>query len=155
MKLDLAFARPLALLLALSVPAVASAGPLGPRGPIDQERVFERLDQSFDVVDATDEQRASARAIVEDTLPRMQSYRAEARAIREDVRAAFEAEQVDREALEGARLDLVGLFDRATSTMFDMFADVADLFSAEQREEWRAHREMRREQWRQRFGLGD
>ncbi|MEO0600300.1 MAG: Spy/CpxP family protein refolding chaperone [Myxococcota bacterium] len=148
-------ARSLVLWVALAVPAVASAGPLGPRGPIDEDRVMERLDRSLDAIDASDAQRASAREIIEQTLPEMQAFRDEGNAIREDVRAAFEGEQVDRIALEDARQDLVGLFDRATGTFFAMIADVADLFTVEQRAELRAQREARRAQWRKRLGFGD
>ncbi|MEN0064801.1 MAG: Spy/CpxP family protein refolding chaperone [Myxococcota bacterium] len=134
-------------MLFLAAPAMA-APPTVPH-----ERAMERMEEALDTVDATDAQRAATKAIVDETLPEMKAYRAEGKFIREDIRAAFEADKVDREALESARLDLVDLFDRATSTMFGMFADIADLYSPEQRAEWRKIREERRQQWRRRLGF--
>jgi len=149
--------KPLFFVAALSLtPGLAAAGPFGPhRGPIDEDRVMERVDGALDAVEATDEQREATRDIVDDALFEMQAYRDEGRDIRTAVRAAFEQDTVDRVALESARGDLVDLFDRATATLFGMFADVADLYTPEQRAEWRAIREARRAKWRQRLGLDD
>lgn len=142
--------------IVLFAPATALAGPFGPpRGPVDAERVMERVDATLDEVEATDAQRSATKAILDDTLPELQALRVEGKAIRDDVRAAFDADKVDRVALETARLDLVELFDRATSTMFGMFADIADLYSPEQRAEWREIREARRERWRKRLGFDE
>jgi len=136
--------------LALAAPAVASAAP---DGPSSDARVLHRVDEAMDAVEATDDQRAATRAIVERTLPEMRALREEGQGIRDDVRAAFESDEVDRVALEDARLDLVDLFDRATITLFGMFADIADLYRPEQRAELRARRDARRRVWRQRLGL--
>ena len=93
------------------------------------------------------------KALLEDAIPQMQTYRSEAGVLREEIRAVFHEDEIDRVALEDARTDLVGLFDRASATMFDLFADLAEVFSEEQRDELQALREKRKAAWRARQGL--
>ena len=140
--------------LALTLATPALAGPLGHhRGPVDPDKVMARADKALDHVDATDEQRATVKALLEDAIPQMQTYRSEAGVLREEIRAVFHEDEIDRVALEDARTDLVGLFDRASATMFDLFADLAEVFSEEQRDELQALREKRKAAWRARLGL--
>ncbi len=133
------------LALALSAPALAH--PPGLRhgmGPVDAEHVVSRADGVLDEVDATEAQRSSVRAILEDVVPTLQAYREEALALRQDLRAIFTAEAIDRGALEEARTDLVDLVDRVSGTALGALADLAEVFTPEQRAELRELRESRR-----------
>jgi Spy/CpxP family protein refolding chaperone len=112
------------LLAALTVPASADPGP-----------VAERISETLDRIDATPDQRSAIRERVESARATLQGFRTEAQELREQIHAALFGETVDRAALEEDRLELVDLFDRATATAFDLFADVSEVLTPEQRAE--------------------
>lgn len=128
------------ILFALSVAASAADGP-------SPERALARAEQAFDAVDATEDQRSTARVILEDALPAMIAFHEEAHDIHERFHALFLEPKIDRDALEATRVDAVDLFDRGTATALDLFADLAEVFTPEQRAILQDHRERMRERW--------
>ena len=150
--------KPVLLLapLALAVTTPALAGPFfgpppGHPGPPTADRIMDRAEEAFDQVDATETQRSSVRTILEDTLPQVRAYHEEAGVLREQIKGIFFQSEIDRDALELARTDVVDLVDRATATLFQALADLAEVFTLEQRTELRDIREARHQEMRQRF----
>lgn len=133
-----------AVLAALCAPAAALAGRTTPPvADAAQAERLERLEHALDTVDATDAQRDGVHAIVADTWPRLSALRAEAGELRERMRGLFLEDEIDRDAVEATRMDLVELFDRATSVAVEAWLDAAELFTPAQRatlQELRAHR---------------
>lgn len=136
----------LPLALVLSAPAFAAPPEHGP------EHAREHLEQALDTIDATPDQRSTARAMVEDAIGEMLAFHEEGRALRERVHGLFLDETIDRVALEDTRVEIVDLFDRASAAAFENLADLAEVFTVEQRKELRALREARVAQFRERFG---
>lgn len=134
------------LFLALSAPALAATPEPGP------EHARRHLEEALDEVEATPDQRTAARALIEDAITEMAAFREEGRALRERISGLFLEEEIDRTALEEARVEVVDLFDRASATAFENLADLAEVFTVAQRQELHALREARREEWRRRFG---
>lgn len=141
--------------VALTLATPALAGPLGHghrgehRSP---EKMLERAEHVMDEVDATDDQKSMVRSILDDALPTLQSFHTEAGQLREEIRGVFTADTIDRGALEDARLDMVDLVDRASSFFFTTLADVAEVFTPEQRTELQELRTERRSRWMKRHG---
>ncbi|MBX2799710.1 MAG: periplasmic heavy metal sensor [Myxococcales bacterium] len=140
------------LALALATPAFAS--PAGHRHP-GPEHALEHAQDALDQVDATDAQQDSVRSILEGAMPQLLDYRDEGRQLRDELKGLFHAETLDPVAIEGARTDLVDLFDRATSTLFGIFVDVSEVLTVEQRQELHEVRQERRRRWRRAFGASD
>jgi Spy/CpxP family protein refolding chaperone len=98
-------------------------------------RATERLDAALDRVEATPQQRDQAHARLDDALGEARALRERALDVRERVHDALFGAAVDRKALERARTDLMAVVDDGTSLFFDAAADLAELFTAEQRAE--------------------
>ena len=127
-----------AVLLALTLSA-ADAAPAEP--------LAERAEEAFDAVSATDAQRTEARDLFASRRDALVGFRDEAEQLRDRFRALFLAPEIDRAALEEARIDAVDLLDRSTSVGLGMLADLAEVFTPEQRAILRERREQRRERW--------
>lgn len=137
--------KPIALsVLALSVSAPALA--FGPPQP-DPERVHQHVEEALDQVGATEDQKTSFHAILEERVTVLQSFRTEAHALRDEVHGLFGAETIDRVALEDARVDMVDLFDRFSAVAFDTVADLMEVLTPEQRIELQEIREERRQRF--------
>ncbi|MEQ1505278.1 MAG: hypothetical protein ABMB14_23810 [Myxococcota bacterium] len=113
------------------------------------ERIVARTDRALDGVDATAAQHLAAEAVATEVGPTFGGYLTELGAVRERLGALFEAETVDHDAVEAARVDLVDLFDRATATWFDAAIELSTVLTTDQRAVLRAQRRERiRERWR-------
>lgn len=139
-------------LLLATVGTALAAPPTDGEAELTRQRM-ERLERAMDAASATEDQRSRVKELLSEGLPHLAAMREEAHALRDELRAAFVAERIDRELIGQLRLEMVDLFDRATETGFELWADVAEVFSAEQRAtlaEWRARRlaERRAEQAR-------
>jgi protein CpxP len=95
--------------------------------------VAERVDHAMDAVSATEAQRQTVKDILAEQVPHLQALRTEAQALREEIRAAFTAEQLDRQEIGELRLELVDLFDRGTELGFSLMMDLSEVFTPEQR----------------------
>lgn len=144
---------PVALALAATAVAAPFAGGFGHRGRHhDPEKMLEHAERVMDEIDATDDQKATARTILEEAMPTVESFREEAGLLREEIKAVFQAETIDRSALEDSRQDLLDLVDRATAYGFGTMAGLAEVFTPEQRAELQELREKRRERFMERHG---
>lgn len=122
--------------LALATPALAFGpgfGP-GPDGHHSPEERAERLDKALGEVGATEEQKSTIRTFFEETAPTLKALHDEGRQLREEMQEVFlNSPVIDRAEVELLRVDAVDLFDRASSTMLDLFVDVANVLTVEQR----------------------
>lgn len=122
------------MFLFLAVSASA-AGNDPAAGAAVEGRAAERLDAALDRVQATPQQRDQAHARMDEALAEARVLRERALDVRERVHDALFGATVDRKALERARADLMAVVDDGTSLFFDAAADLAELFTAEQRAE--------------------
>ncbi len=137
--------RALLPLFALTISTSALARPPHPHDP---DAVLEHAQDALEHVGATPEQQTTVRSILDEALPQLSAYRDEAHDLHHELHALFEAERVDRVAVEEIRIGLVDLFDRATATAFGHLVDLSETFTVEQRAQLRAQREQRRARWR-------
>lgn len=120
---------------------------LSTAGAAPPEPLAERAEQAFDAVDATDAQRTEARSVLAHRREALAGFRDEGEQLRARFRALFLAPEIDRAALEDARIDAVDLLDRSTSVSLGMLADLAEVFTPEQRAVFQERREQMRERW--------
>lgn len=124
--------------LALATPALAFGpgfGP-GPEGRHSPEERAERLEHALDEVGATDDQKSTIRTFFEETAPTMKALHDEGRQLREEMQEVFlNSPVIDRAEVELLRVDAVDLFDRASATMLDLFVDVANVLTVDQRQQ--------------------
>lgn len=96
-----------------------------------------------DRADGTDEQEKKVNTILDQVAPDVVAFREEGREIRGDLRAALTAPAVSRESLEQVRQDGLDLADRASAVAMDTLAELAAVFSPEQRQKlargWAEH----------------
>lgn len=127
---------------ALLVPVAALAGAgahawraFGP--PKSEAELRERLDhgaqRAFSATDATVEQQAAVGAVLDDAAASLWGRHAERQDRREAFRAVLTADEIDRVALEVLRKEVVATFDEVSFDVVGYVADVAEIFSAEQR----------------------
>ncbi len=109
------------------------------RGPIDPETAKERIEfvSGFllSKVEATDEQEAEIRAILEAAVDELAFTAEEHRAGREAFHDVFLQEDIDREALEQIRTAQMVLAEQASVRVVETLADVAEVLSLEQRQQ--------------------
>lgn len=128
---------------ALAAPRLASAvlhpGHRSGEGFRDPELARERAEFAtewmFDKVDASDDQKAQARAIVshavDDLVPLVQEHRQG----REALVAELTKAEIDPAAIERIRVTQMELVDRASKDLVGTLAELADVLSPEQRTE--------------------
>lgn len=134
----------LALGGALGLGATAFAGPQEDargwhRGPVSVEDVRERVAwgaaQALDRVEATPQQRAQVRAILDDAIPEGVALRADGRALKADLHDALLQPEVDPAEVESIRQEGLALADRASAHALDVVVDLAQTLTLEQRQE--------------------
>lgn len=86
-------------------------------------------------LDATDEQSAVILAIADDTHSQLEGLHDGFEDHRARAHAVFTAEVVDRDALEGLRLEALDAFDQASQLIAGTVGDVGEVLSVEQRTE--------------------
>lgn len=117
----------------LAIAPLALAAEPAP-SPVDA-RAHERLDEALDRVEATPDQRHAAERRVDQALDELRALRERASDLREQIHDALFGAVVDRAALEVARQELLSVVDDGSMLLFDAAADLAELFTAAQREE--------------------
>ena len=108
-------------------------------GPPDPEEVRAHLDffaeRMLGKVDATDEQTARVKTILNGSVDELFLIGDSHRAQREQLREILASPEVDREALEALRASGIELADAASQVLARSLADVADVLTVEQRTE--------------------
>lgn len=109
------------------------------RGPMDPETAKEHIEfvSGFVLskVDASDEQQAEIKDLLEATVDDLAFVAAEHRAGREAFHGLLMQETVDRAMLEETRLVQMALADQASRRIVETLADVAEVLTVEQRGE--------------------
>ncbi len=127
---------------------------LGPHGmfarpgrPLNAAQAEARIDHMIRRlgarIDATEEQQSKLFAIAHAALKDLWPLREQARAARAGAVGSLTAANVDRDAVESARKELVGLADAASTRFAQALADAANVLSPDQRRrvaEWIAAR---------------
>jgi Spy/CpxP family protein refolding chaperone len=111
---------------ALSAPAFAFDGP-PPHDP------GERLDKAFEITDATEDQQLTIRSLFDETLPELKQLHEEGHDLRERMQDAFRAPTIDRNEVEGIRLDGLDLADRLSATVLDLMVEAGNVLTQDQR----------------------
>jgi Spy/CpxP family protein refolding chaperone len=86
-------------------------------------------------VDATPAQRAAVDTLLEGAAPTLWAFKQEGAELHERGEAALDGDQIDRAALESVRKDGLALADRASAEALDLFVDLANVLTVEQRAE--------------------
>lgn len=115
--------------------------------PHSDEDISERLEDGtedvMDFVDASDEQTAKVKGIVTAAAKDLKAFREEHKTLRNDFQQALSAPTVDRDQLEGLRVNALDLVDRASARLMAAVADVADVLTVSQRQKlisrWKRH----------------
>ncbi|WP_119287933.1 Spy/CpxP family protein refolding chaperone [Azohydromonas sediminis] len=155
-----------ALLAAAVLPAQAHGG-MGPHGRHDSAAIGagpmglplagRGLERMLDRVDASAEQRAQIRAIVDAARKDLEPLREQQRALREQALALFAQPNVDANAIEAQRQQMLRQHDEVTRRTTQAMIDVARVLTPQQRatlaEHARQRREMMQRHWQERQRL--
>ncbi|WP_119353219.1 Spy/CpxP family protein refolding chaperone [Azohydromonas sediminis] len=153
-----------ALLAAAVLPAQAHGG-MGPHGrhdgavagPMGLPLAGRGLERMLDRVDASAEQRAQIRAIVDAARKDLEPLREQQRALREQALALFAQPQVDANAIEAQRQQMLRQHDEVSRRTTQAMVDVARVLTPQQRatlaEHVRQRREMMQRHWQERQRL--
>lgn len=151
--------RPWKLMLGSAVIALAGAMSLTAfaaphHGGAMHGRMVERM---LDGVNASDEQRAQIRQIMRDAGTDLKAQRESARALREQALALFTQPDVDANAAEALRQQMMAQHDQRSRRMMQAMLDAGRVLSPEQRaqlgERMKQRRELRERHHRERGQL--
>ncbi|MBW2281819.1 MAG: periplasmic heavy metal sensor [Deltaproteobacteria bacterium] len=98
-------------------------------------------------VDATDEQKAEARVLVEDTLIVLGALGLDRQSMRTQVVGLLSAETIDREAVEDLRVEKLAEADQASRILTDAIVELAEILTPEQRAQLPGMAESHRHGW--------
>jgi periplasmic protein CpxP/Spy len=98
-----------------------------------REFVAFRIERALDKVNATAEQKAKVRAILENAHAQHQAHMAEHQKLHDQVVAAFTADTVDRASLEGTRKEALVLIDQGSTRLVDVLVEAAGVLTPAQR----------------------
>jgi Spy/CpxP family protein refolding chaperone len=104
----------------------------GPAGVFGHPRMAERL---LDSVNASAEQRAQIRALVDAAQKDMAAQRESGRALREQAASLFGQPTVDARAAEALRQQMLAQHDTASKRMTQLMLDVSRVLTPEQRKQ--------------------
>ncbi len=93
------------------------------------------LDKALDEIDATDDQAAEIKGILEETHAQIETMHEGMEEHHESLKAVLTAETIDRAALETLRQEGLAHFGEASALFVETIADVAEVLSQEQRQE--------------------
>jgi hypothetical protein len=116
-------------------------------GQPSDEEITERLEDGtedvMDFVDGTEEQTTKVKGIVTAAAKDMKGFRAEHKALKGEFQQALSTPTVDRDQLEGLRVNALDLADRASARLVTAIADIADVLTVDQRQKlisrWKRH----------------
>ncbi len=91
------------------------------------------IERMLDRVDATEDQRAKIKTIMDRARDQLADLRGERKAAMEDLTTILKAPTVDRSALETKRAERVAKLEAASKQMTTAIADIADVLTPEQR----------------------
>ena len=109
-------------------------------GPCDKDstptdRASKVAMHMLDDVDASDEQRAQVKGIIETHSATLNSLRKSGRKLHEETRALLSAPTIDRSAIENLRQQKIASMDKTSQEMTTMLADIAEVLTPEQRKQ--------------------
>ena len=104
-----------------------------------QQYVNRWTDHVLDRLDATEEQRAEIRLIIDEALPEMLAFRRQGRELRGEGRQLLLLEPIDRVGLDRVRAEGIELADRASARGLEVFVDITEVLTPEQREQVADH----------------
>lgn len=108
-----------------------------------QERLADGAEDVMDYVDATDDQTTRVQAVVKSAATDLHAMRAEHKTLRNEFQQLLSAPQVNRDELEGLRVNALDLADRASARLLTAVADIADVLTVSQRQKlvsrWKKH----------------
>lgn len=99
-----------------------------------QERLKDGAEDLVDYVDGTDEQTQKIQAIAGAAATDMMTYREEHKTLRNEFQQALSAPDIDRDQLEGLRVNALDLADRASARLVSAIADIAEVLNVNQRQ---------------------
>jgi len=114
---------------AAAPPAPAPA----PKGGLNMDMGMNQLDKMLDKADATPDQKAKIKAVIFDAVLAMAANAPALKATASAFGASLVAPQVDRAALESARVSAVAQFDALSKIMVKAIGDAAEVLTQDQR----------------------
>lgn len=111
------------------------------------EEIAERLEDGaedvMDMVDATEEQTKKVKGIVVAAAADMKAFREEHKTLKNEFQQALSAPDIDRDQLEGLRVNVLDLVDRASARALEAVVDIALVLDVSQRQKlvskWKRH----------------
>ena len=100
-----------------------------------REHAESTADRLLDRLDATEEQRAEVKTILDPLIADLVKARLEHQAARAEVVAELTGTSIDREALEVMRLQRIKAIDELSRHIVGSIADIAEVLTQEQRQE--------------------
>jgi chemotaxis regulatin CheY-phosphate phosphatase CheZ len=108
-----------------------------------QERLADGTDDVMDFVDASDDQTRRVKDVVSAAATDLAALREEHKTLRSEFQQLLAAPDVNRDELEGLRVNALDLADRASARLLTAVADVADILTVAQRRKlirrWQKH----------------
>ncbi len=127
-----------ALLVGLALATQSDAGLFRHRGwghdaEGMREHAYRAVSHLMSRVDASDEQEAAARVIVDETFVELGELRFDRRALHGEVMALISAETVDRDSIEALRVEKLTSVDLASRALIGGLVELAEVLTPEQR----------------------
>jgi Spy/CpxP family protein refolding chaperone len=102
-------------------------------GGMARDFVAFRIERALDKVNATAEQKAKIRAILENAHAQHAARMAEHHKLHDQVVAALTADTIDRASLEGARKEAMVFVEQGSKQLVDVVVEAASVLTPEQR----------------------
>lgn len=103
------------------------------------ERLADKVEHVLDELDATDQQRARADALVQERAPQLFSLMSEGRELRIELKQVMLAEQLDRARLDAVRAKIDAVAQKAADTGLDAVFQLAEVLTPAQRKQLAEH----------------
>ena len=97
------------------------------------ERLQDKVDHVLDEIDATEQQRARADALVAERAPQLYSLMSEGRELRVELKQVMLAEQLDRTKLDAVRAKIDAVARKAADTSLDAVFQLSEVLTPAQR----------------------
>lgn len=130
---------PMLAVAALALPRALAWGHHRFGRPTSPEQLTEKLtfglDHLLDEVDATDDQRVRAEALVEQRAPELFALMTEGRALRGELKQAMLADKLDRARLDAVRTKIDVVASKVADTGLDTVYQLAEVLTPAQRKQ--------------------